>query len=105
MKTRWIFQSWISNTSHQRPAPDSGSPARHGPSWCSPWLVPSATMVSLPEKIQLKWEKWWVIALQRRADVAEQLADVLLAVGEAPLREIDLRVVGEQIEDRCRHPR
>ena len=30
MNTRWIFQSRISNTSHQRPAPDSGAPALHG---------------------------------------------------------------------------
>jgi hypothetical protein len=54
MKQRWIFQSRISNTSHQRPAPQSGTPARHGPSRCSPWLVPSQTTRSLPEKIQLK---------------------------------------------------
>src|SRR2546423_269614 len=32
MKTRWIFQSRISKTSHQRPAPHSGTPARQGPS-------------------------------------------------------------------------
>src|SRR6185369_6272999 len=45
-------------------------------------------------------------ALQRRAHVAEQLADVLLAVGQSPLREVHLGVVGEQVEDaasrRCR---
>src|SRR6266545_5636817 len=46
MKTRWIFQSRISNTSHHRPAPHSGTPARHAPSWCSPWLVPSHTTIS-----------------------------------------------------------
>jgi hypothetical protein len=56
MNTRWIRKSRTSNTSHQRPAPDSGTPARQGPSWCSPWLVPSHTNVSLPEKIQLKCE-------------------------------------------------
>jgi hypothetical protein len=53
MKQRWIFQSRISKTSHHRPAAHSGTPARHGPSWCSPWLVPSQTTVSLPEKTQL----------------------------------------------------
>ena len=37
--------------------------------------------------------------LQRAADVAEHLADLLAAVGDAPLREHDLRVVGEQVED------
>src|SRR3954451_16310987 len=61
MNTRWILQSRISKTSHQRPAPDSGSPARQGPSWCSPWLVPSATIVSLPEEIQFEGEEWWVM--------------------------------------------
>src|SRR5487761_1070334 len=54
MKHRWISQSRISKTSHQRPAPHSGRAARHGPSRCSPWLVPSATTTSLPEKTQLK---------------------------------------------------
>ena len=34
--TRWMRKSRISNTSHQRPAPQSGTSARHGPSWCSP---------------------------------------------------------------------
>jgi hypothetical protein len=56
MKQRWISQSRISNTSHQRPAPHSGTPARQAPSRCSPWLVPSQTTTSLPEKIQLKCE-------------------------------------------------
>src|SRR3954453_2914194 len=37
--------------------------------------------------------------LQRRADVAEQLSDLLLAVGEAPLGEVDLRVFGEEVQD------
>src|SRR5882672_48811 len=38
--------------------------------------------------------------LQCGADVAEQLADLLPAGGDAPFREIDLRVAREQIEDR-----
>src|SRR5580704_2015406 len=35
----------------------------------------------------------------RAADVGEQLADGLLAGRESPLGEVDLRVVGEQIQD------
>src|SRR5215510_4353550 len=63
MNTRWIRKSRISNTSHQRPAPHSGTPERQGPSWCSPWLVPSHTSTSEPEKIQLNSEKWCSIPL------------------------------------------
>src|SRR3954471_21486941 len=37
--------------------------------------------------------------LERAADVGEQLADLLLAGGQAPLGEHDLRVVGEEIQD------
>src|SRR4029079_15321127 len=33
------------------------------------------------------------------ADVAEHLPDLLLAVGNSPFRGVDLRVVGEQIQD------
>ena len=36
MKQRWILKSRISNTSHQRPAPHSGTPARHGPAGIEP---------------------------------------------------------------------
>jgi len=36
MKQRWIFQSQISKTPHQRPAHHSGMPTL-----CSPWLIPS----------------------------------------------------------------
>ncbi|HEY6511938.1 MAG TPA: hypothetical protein VI032_08170 [Burkholderiaceae bacterium] len=61
MKQRWICQSRISNTSHQRPAAHSGTPARQAPSLCSPWLVPSHTTRSLPENTQLNSEKWWAI--------------------------------------------
>jgi hypothetical protein len=57
------LQSRISNTSHHRPAADSGSPARHFPSACSPWLVPSHASRSVPEKIQLNSEKWCTIDL------------------------------------------
>src|SRR5262249_50526807 len=38
-------------------------------------------------------------ALQRPPDVAEHLADLLFAVGQTPLREVHLRVVGEQRQD------
>src|SRR6185295_10553207 len=38
-------------------------------------------------------------ALQQRAEIREQLADLRFAGGEAPLGEEHLRVVGEQIED------
>src|SRR5262245_34143337 len=37
--------------------------------------------------------------LEGAADVAEHLADLLPAVGNAPLGEVDLGVVGEQVED------
>jgi hypothetical protein len=37
--------------------------------------------------------------LERAADVAEHLADLLPAGGNAPLREVDLGVVGEQVKD------
>src|SRR6267142_391083 len=63
MKQRWICQSRISNTSHQRPPPHCGTPARHGPSRCSPELVPSQTTRSLPEKIQFKVAYSWAIDL------------------------------------------
>src|SRR5947209_7898789 len=36
---------------------------------------------------------------ERGAHVAEHLADGLLAVGQAPLGEVDLRVLGEQVQD------
>src|SRR6185437_12797804 len=36
---------------------------------------------------------------QGGADVTEHLADVLLAVRQPPLGEVDLRVLGEQVED------
>src|SRR5262245_42024488 len=39
--------------------------------------------------------------LQRAADVAEQLADLIATGGHAPLGEIHLRVGGEQLEDRA----
>src|SRR5215213_519607 len=45
--------------------------------------------------------------LDRSADIAEELADLLLAVGQTPLRKVDLRVVGEEVEDAAagrRHP-
>jgi hypothetical protein len=35
----------------------------------------------------------------RAADIAEQLADVLLTVRQPPLGEVDLRILGEQIQD------
>src|SRR5258705_4861600 len=35
----------------------------------------------------------------RAADVPEQLADLLLAVGQPPLGEVNLRVIGEQVQD------
>src|SRR5882762_8945059 len=35
----------------------------------------------------------------RATDVAEQLADLLLAVGQPPLGEVDLRVISEQVQD------
>ena len=38
-------------------------------------------------------------ALQGPADVGEALSDRLLAVGQPPLGEVDLRVVGEEVED------
>jgi hypothetical protein len=37
--------------------------------------------------------------LERATDVGEQLADLLLAGGQPPLGEVDLGVVGEQVED------
>src|SRR5262249_412312 len=33
------------------------------------------------------------------ADLAEELADLLLSVRQPPFREVDLRVVGEEVED------
>jgi hypothetical protein len=38
--------------------------------------------------------------LQGSADIAEQLADLVAAAGQPPLREVNLRVAGEQVEDR-----
>src|SRR5215218_7866531 len=32
-------------------------------------------------------------------DIAEELTDLLLTVGQTPLRKVDLRVVGEELED------
>src|SRR4029453_11835784 len=63
MNTRWIRKSRISNTSHHRPAAQSGTPDRHGPSRCSPWLGPSHTTMSQPENTQLNSEKWCTIDL------------------------------------------
>jgi hypothetical protein len=34
----------------------------------------------------------------RGADFGEQLTDLLLAVGQPPLGEVDLRIVGEEVE-------
>src|ERR1700749_4163244 len=42
--------------------------------------------------------------LQRAADVAEHLPDLLLAGGDAPFREIDLGVVGEEVENAAAVP-
>ncbi len=37
----------------------------------------------------------------RTTDIAEQFADLILASGETPLREVDLRIGGEQVKDRA----
>src|SRR4029450_9524392 len=99
MKARWIRKSLISNTSHQRPAPHSGTPARHGPSRCSPWLVPSHTTTSLPENTQLKCEAWWTISLVGPPTSPEQPPHLILPRRQAPLGEVDLSVVSEQVQD------
>jgi hypothetical protein len=39
------------------------------------------------------------MGLEGAADVAEELADLGFPLGDAPLREVDLCVVGEQVED------
>src|SRR3954454_17877866 len=63
MKQRLNCQSRISNTSHELSANQSGTPPRQAPSRASPWLVPSHTTKSEPEKIQLNSEKWWTMDL------------------------------------------
>src|SRR6266700_1407491 len=78
MKHRWISQSRISKTSHQRPAPHSGVTAGEDP-------------VEVRVVVRDR--------LDRRAYIAEELADLRLAVRESPLREVDLRVFGEEVED------
>src|SRR5215203_6882353 len=40
-------------------------------------------------------------------DIAEELPDLLLAVGQTPLGKVDLRIIGEELEDAVasrRHP-
>ncbi len=48
--------------------------------------------------MKLKCEKWCVIVFNRRAELAQPLADLGLAMRQAPFREVDQRVVGEQVE-------
>src|SRR5918998_253483 len=61
MKQRWILKSRTSKTSQNLPAPQLGTPALHGPPRCSPWLVPSTTKTSVPEKTQLNVAMSWVM--------------------------------------------
>src|SRR5262249_28176728 len=84
-------------------APAAGTPFRHAG---APWPIAMLASAGAFADHQIAAgedpvEVRVIVAdrLQGAADVAEQLADLVLAAGDAPFREIDLGIVGEEIED------
>src|SRR5215469_2302313 len=91
----------VANLEDVAPAP--GAPLRHaGPPWAVLVLAVARALARHevaagedPVEVRVMVRD----GLDRLADVAEELADLLLAVRQPPLREVDLRVVGEKVED------
>src|SRR5215216_2710306 len=92
-------------------APPARGPLRFtGPPWTVPVLPEAGTFDG--QRICTREdpvERRIVVGdgMDRLPDIAEELADLLLAVGQTPLGKVDLRVVGEELEDAVasrRHP-
>src|ERR1035438_509853 len=96
MKQRWIFQSRISKTSHHRPAAHSGPPRSVLMLAMASALADDGVAAGEdPVEVRVVMGD----RLEGGPHVGEELADLLLAIGQSSFREVHLRVVREQVQD------